>query len=173
MKQFTTSALLLFIVLLTGSCKKIPVIEVTNAIISFKMDGVYKEAKGIKNVFAVYVKEEKIIQVIGNLSGGQSIGITIADFHGVGEYTVADEQFLGSFNVSEDAMTVLGTEGKVKITQFTEGKSIKGEFQFKGETLNIRIGEGDNPDQLPAEIKTFSEGKFEAKVTAYTGPLME
>jgi len=173
MKQLSFSALLLFVVLITGSCKKIPVMNIANATISFKMDGVFKEAKGNKNVFALYSKEQEFIQIIGNLSGDQSIGITIADFHGVGEYTVADEQFLGSFNTSEDELTIIGTEGKVKITEFIEGKSIKGEFQFKGQTITIRIGDGDDPDEQPVEIRTFSEGKFDVKVTSYSGPLVE
>lgn len=173
MKNLFFSACFLFIVLLTGSCKKIPVMNVTKSMISFKMDGVLKEAKGVTNVFAAYAKDEKFMQIIGNLSNGESIGISIGDFHGVGEYTVADEQFLGSFNAYEDATTVIGTEGKVKITEYIEGKSIKGEFQFKGEALIIRIGDGDNPDPQPVEIKTFSEGKFESKVTVYSGPLVE
>lgn len=175
MKPLHFSALLLLIVSVTLSCKKIPVVNTTNATISFKMDGVFKEAKGNKNVFAFYAKDEKVIQIIGNLSGEQSIGITIGNFHGVGEYTVADEDFLGTFNVSEDALTVIGTEGKVKITEFAEGKSIKGEFQFKGQIFDIRIGEGDDPDAepQPVEIKNFTEGKFEVKVTTYSGPLVE
>lgn len=171
MKQLSFSALLLFVVLITGSCKKIPIVNVANSYISFKIDGTSKETKGGKNVFALYSKELDIVQIIGDFSDDEQIALTIGNFHGVGEYTTA-EDFLGLYTIGEES-SIIATEGKIKITEFTEGKSIKGEFQFKGELFIIRIGEGNDPDQEPTEIKTFSDGKFEAKVTAYPGPVVE
>ena len=169
MKPFGFYILLLFIALTTGSCKKIPVINNTNPSISFKVDGVYKEAKGIKNVFALYAKDETIIQIVGNIDGTDEhqIGIMLNNFHGVGEYS-AEDDFLGTYNTPELAVTVLGIEGKVKITEYIEGKSVKGEFQFKGQAMDISM----DPDAAPGETKVFTEGKFEAKVTAYSGSII-
>lgn len=172
MKPFRLSALLMFIVLLTGACKKIPVINVNNSFISFKIDGAAKEVKGITNVIGSYSKEESIVQVVGNLAGGEQISLTIGNFHGVGEYTT-EEDFLGLYAVGEEDVSTIGTEGKIKITEFTEGKSIKGEFQFKGEPFTIRVGEGNDPDQAPPVIQIFSDGKFEAKISYVFGPIVE
>lgn len=169
MKPFGFYIILLFIALTTSSCKKIPVINTTNSSISFKVDGVYKEAKGIKNVFALYSKEQTILQIVGNINGTdeQQIGIMLNNFHGVGEYN-AEDDFLGTYNTPEIEDTVLGMEGKVKITEYIEGKSIKGEFQFKGQAMVISM----DPDAPAPDTKVFTEGKFEAKVTAYSGPLI-
>lgn len=169
MKQLSYSALLLLIVLTTGSCKKVVMSNWTNASISFKIDGVSKEAKGDQNVFALYSKEQTIIQIIGNIggSGDEQIALTINHFNGVGEYTVAGENFLGLYSAGED-VSLIGTEGKIKITEFTEGKSIKGEFQFKGELFIISPGQDDQH----VVTKAFSEGKFMAKVTTYSGPIL-
>lgn len=172
MKPLRFSALLIFVVLITGACKKIPVINVTNSFISFKIDGVPKEAKGITNVIGLYSKEESIAQVVGNLANGEQIALTIGNFHGVGEYTT-EEDFLALYAVSEEEVSTIGMEGKIKITEFIEGKSIKGEFQFKGEQFIIRIGEGNDPEQAPPVIQIFSDGKFEAKVTNTSGPIIE
>jgi hypothetical protein len=167
MKQLSLSVLLL-IALITGSCKKVVISNWTNANISFKIDGVSKEAKGDQNVFALYSKEQNILQIIGNIggSGDEQIALSINNFHGIGEYTISDENFLGLYS-SETDLSVIGTEGKIKITEFTEEKSIKGEFQFKGELFIV----SPEPNDDPAVIKVFSEGKFEAKVTSYSGPI--
>jgi|GEM_PF-6457677 len=168
MKQRCFSVLLLLMILITASCKKIPVINKTNAFVSFKIDGVPKEAKGNKNVFGVYYKEQTIVQVVGNIdaAGDQLISIMINNFHGVGEYTT-EEDFLGVYNTPEIEDSILSTEGKVKITEYIEGKSIKGEFQFKGQVLQIST----DPDAAPAETKVFSEGKFETKITVSSEPI--
>lgn len=168
MKLLTYPVFLLLIIIITGSCKKIPVINSTNASISFKIDGVPKEAKGIKNVFALYLKQENLMQIIGNIdaAGEQAIGLTINNFHGIGEYIVEDD-FLAIYDSPEMDKSVLGTEGKIKITEYIEGKSIKGEFQFKGKLFIIST----DPNVDLTETKIFSEGKFEAKITVYTEPL--
>lgn len=167
MKRFYFSALLLLVILITGSCKKIPVVEYTNSSISFKVDGVYKEAKGIQNVFGLHAKEEKVMMIIGNMdaAGDQQISLLINNFHGVGEYS-GEENILGLYTSPEFEQSIIGSVGTIKITEFTEGKSIKGEFQFKGEVAIIST----DPNHVP-EFKMFSEGKFEAKVT--TGPIVE
>jgi hypothetical protein len=168
MKQFSFSALLLFIVLVTGSCKKIPVINQINSSISFKFDGVSKEAKGDKNVFAIYAKEINIVQIVGNLDAtgdDHQIMFMINNFHGLGEYT-AEEDLVLMYNTPELNASVLGTEGKIKITEYTEGKSIKGEFQFKGELAILPNGPDDG-----SAVKIISEGKFQAKVTEHSGPI--
>lgn len=164
MKPLSFSVLLLLTVLLTGSCKKIPVIDKTNNAensISFKIDGVTKEAKGDNNVFAFYSKEESALQIVGNLNAaGEQIGLTIGNFHGVGEYTT-EEAFLGIYNTPEIQESIIGTEGKIKITEFIEGKNIKGEFEFKGAVFIISpMQNGGN-----SGIKIFSGGKFTAKIT--------
>ncbi len=163
MKPISFSALLLLIILTTGSCKKIPVMNNTNSIISFKVDGVLKEAKGKQNVFSAYVKEENAMMIIGNLdaTGDQQIALTITNFHGVGEY-YADEEtnmedFGGMYTSSELEQSYYSTKGKIKITEYTEGKSIKGEFQFDGVAAIFVIG-NTNPTEV---TKVFSEGKFQ------------
>lgn len=168
MKQLSFSALLLLVVLVSGSCKKVVMSNWTNASILFKVDGTTKEAKGETNVFAFYAKEPNILQIIGNIGGSadQQIALTVGNFHGVGEYT-SDEDFGAFYSLSED-MTFAATEGKIKITEYTEGKSIKGEFQFKAELFIISPAPNN-----PANDKIISEGKFEAKVSAYTGPIIE
>jgi hypothetical protein len=164
MKQLSFSALLLLIVLIAGSCKKIPVYNgATNSNISFKIDGVAKSAKGDKSVFALYAKEYNLMQINGNLdaTGDQGIGLGINNFHGVGEYT--DEDFLAVYNTPEIEESILGVAGKIKVTEYTAGKSIQGEFQFTGEVAVIKIG----TDEEVIETKVFSEGKFQVKVTDY------
>ncbi|WEK17537.1 MAG: hypothetical protein P0Y49_12095 [Candidatus Pedobacter colombiensis] len=162
MKQLSFSALLLLIVLITGSCKKIPVINYTNSSISFKIDGVSKEAKGNKNVFSAYAKEENIMMVIGNLdaTGDQQISLMINNFHGVGEYS-GEENFIGIYNTPEFEESIISKEGKIKITEYTEGKSIKGEFEFKGVAFIINIGNQNNNTEV---TKVFSDGKFSATI---------
>lgn len=168
MKQLSFSALLLLVVLVTGSCKKVVMSNWTNASIKFKVDGAPREAKGDANVFAFYADEANILQIIGNVGGSadEQIALTLNEFHGVGEYNV-ETDFLGIYSLGEDSSFV-GIEGKIKITEYTPGKSIKGEFQFKGEYLIITT-EPNNP----AIYKTISEGKFEAKVSSYSGPVIE
>jgi hypothetical protein len=168
MKQLGFSVLLLLVVLVTGSCKKVVMSNWTNASITFKVDGTPKEAKGEANVFAFYAKEPNILQIIGNIGGSEDeqIALTLNEFHGVGEYSV-ETDFLGIYSLGEESSYV-GTEGKIKITEYTEGKSIKGEFQFKGEFLIITPAPNN-----PATDKVISEGKFEAKVSAYSGPVIE
>lgn len=167
MKQLSFSALLLFVVLITGSCKKIPIVEYTNSSISFKVDGVYKEAKGNQNVFGLHAKDEKVMMIIGDMdaAGDQQISLLINNFHGVGEYS-GEESILVIYTTPEFEQSIIGSVGTIKITEFTEGKSIKGEFQFKGEVAIITT----DPNHVP-EFKIFSEGKFKAKVT--TGPIVE
>lgn len=167
MKQVRFS-LLLLIVVITGSCKKVPVLDWVNPNISFKADGAPKEARGDKNVFAIYAKDETILQIVGNIdaAGDEQIALLINNFHGVGEYT-AEEDFLGIYNSPDVESSIVGTEGTIKITEYIEGKSIKGEFQFKGEALIVI------PDpNAPPVIKIVSEGKFVAKVTNHSGPIL-
>ncbi|MNY69740.1 hypothetical protein D3C86_2077220 [compost metagenome] len=84
----------------------------------------------------------------------------------MGEYT-AEEDFLGIYNSPDFESSIVGTEGTIKITEYIEGKSIKGEFQFKGEALIVI------PDpNAPPVIKIVSEGKFVAKVTNHSGPIL-
>ncbi len=169
MKQLRFSTLLLLLVLITGSCKKIPVINQTNSSISFKIDGVPKTAKGDKNVFAVYIQDQAVMQITGNINAAteEGIGLSIGNFHGVGEYTT-EEDFLGIYNTPELQASVIGIEGKIKVTEYTAGKSIKGEFQFTGEVAVIKIG----TDEEVIETKIISEGKFQSKITAYSGPIL-
>ncbi|SDL02883.1 hypothetical protein SAMN04487898_11458 [Pedobacter sp. ok626] len=169
MKQLSFSALLLLVVLITGSCKKIPVVNYTNSSISFKIDGAYKEAKGNQNVFGIHAKEEKGMIITGDMdaAGDQQISLLINNFHGVGEYS-GEENILLVYTTPEFKQSILGSEGTIKITEFTDGKSIKGEFQIKGKAFIINMGDPDNDTEV---TKIFSEGKFEAKVT--TGPIVE
>lgn len=169
MKPLRFSALLILVVLTIGSCKKIPVINQTNSSISFKIDGVSKTAKGDKSVFAVYAKENDVMQIIGNIStsGDQGIGLSIGNFHGLGEYT-AEEDFFAAYNTPELNGSVIGVEGKIKVTEYTAGKSIKGEFQFTGVVAVIKIG----TDEEIIETKIFTEGKFQSKITDYSGPVL-
>lgn len=166
MKQFYFSALLLLVVLITGSCKKIPVINNTNSSISFKVDGVSKEAKGDKNAFSAYLKGEKMMMIIGNLDaiGDQQIALTINNFHGVGEYAADEESnledFMAMYTTSELELSYYSTKGTIKITEYTEGKSIKGEFQFKGSAAIFEVGSTNPTD----DIKVFSDGKFTTKI---------
>lgn len=167
MKQFIFSALLLLVILVTGACKKVVMSNWTTSAISFKIDGAPKEAKGDANVFAFYAKEQNILQLIGNVGGSddQQIALTLNEFHGVGEYSV-ETDCLALYSSGED-ISVIGTEGKIKITEYTPGKSIKGEFQFKGELFIVSPSPND-----PATDKIFSDGKFEAKVSDYSGPII-
>jgi hypothetical protein len=171
MKQLSFSVLLLAVILATSSCKKVVQSNWSNSKVSFKIDGVTKEAKGDQNVLSFHIKEQSMVQIIGNIggSGTQQIGLTIADFHGVGEYTAEEGEFLGSYSSPELGETVIGIEGTIKITEFKESKSLKGEFQFKGQALIVT----PDPDINPGEIRIFTEGKFEAKISAYSGPIIE
>jgi hypothetical protein len=170
MKQLSFSIVLLATVLLTGSCKKVVLSNWSNAKISFKLDGAPKEASGDKNIFALYAKEQGIIQIAGAIgaSGEQQIGLTIGNFHGVGTYS-AEEDFLASYNIPGADATIIGTEGSIKITEFIEGKSIKGEFHFTGQEFIINVG--TEPDE-PGATRVFTDGKFEAKVSSYSGPII-
>lgn len=156
MKQFRFYTLLLFVVTVTSSCKKVPVLDRTTAYISFKVDGTAKETKGDKNVFAAYSKDFSMVHIVGNFdaAGDHQISLTINNFHGVGEYAT-EEDFLGLYNTEEQGASIVGT-GRITVTEFIEGKSIKGEFQFKGERMVI-------PGPGTADV-IFTEGKFQSKV---------
>ncbi|WP_316813399.1 hypothetical protein [Pedobacter heparinus] len=169
MKPLSFPALLLLVVLISGACKKIPVINQTNSNISFKIDGASKAAKGDKNVFAVFIKDHNLVQINGNLnaSAEEEIGLSINNFHGLGEYTT-EADFLAVYNTPELDASVIGVEGKIKITEYTAGKSIKGEFQFTGQVAVIKIG----TDEEVIETRIFSEGKFQSKITDYSGPIL-
>ncbi|SMC94960.1 hypothetical protein SAMN04488524_3578 [Pedobacter africanus] len=166
MKQFRFYALLLFVLTVTSSCKKVPVLDWITPNLSFKIDGAAKEVKGSKNALAIYVKELNIMHISGIVSEDEQINLTIGNFHGVGEYTIEGEDLLGLYTSTDLPQSLIGTEGKVKITEFVNEKTIKGEFQFKGELFIIHIGtDNTDPDSGPAETKTISDGKFQLNVT--------
>lgn len=166
MKQFRFYALLLLVVTVTSSCKKVPVLDWITPNLSFKIDGAAKEVKGSKNALAIYVKELNIMHISGIISEDEQINLTIGNFHGVGEYTVEGEDLLGLYTSNDLPQSLIGTEGKVKITEFVNEKTIKGEFQFKGESFIIHIGtDNTDPDSGSTETKTISEGKFQLNVT--------
>jgi hypothetical protein len=86
---------------------------------------------------------------IGDFTGKGTYDLGVYESNGFGVNALFSEASLGDYQCASNNPE---TSGKVVVTEYTEGKSIKGRFEFKGKKVSTSGSGGDSVEVTDGEF---------------------